>query len=183
MNYKLIKYSGRPCYVVRYIDASGAPREKSSGKESKRAAERWAAKFILDAGQPGGHVSSWAAFRARYEAEHLIVLASAASYRSALTKFEQVIKPAKLADATSASLARFRDRLIQGGAPRTTAASYCKHVRAAVGWAARQGLLPHAPTVRAGSTATMRGRPLATEEFERMLRCASQIVGRNNADR
>jgi integrase len=107
---------------------------------------------------------------------------SAASYRSALNCFERLIGPTKAEDANSENLDRFRDRMIADGMPRTSAASYCKHVRAAFGWAAKRGILLSAPTVKSGSTSRMRGRPLTVEEFERLLKAAAKVVGRSNAE-
>lgn len=181
MKYKVIKYAGRPFYVVRYVDSGGNPRERTTQSKNRRTAERWAADFIAGLGHGQSHELTWKAFRARYEAQKLAGLPSAGTYRTALSHFETRQRPVMLSDGTSAALARFRDTMIAEGIPRTTAASYVKHVRAAINWAHREGLSRQSASVNAGSTSKMRGRPLTTEEFERMLRAVPKVVGRERA--
>ncbi|MCL4190690.1 MAG: site-specific integrase, partial [Thermoguttaceae bacterium] len=55
---------------------------------------------------------------------------------------------------------------------RATVAAYCRHLKAALNWAVSVGLLHKAPAIRPpkqDSGDEMKGRPITTEEYERML--------------
>lgn len=179
MNHKVVK-RGRH-YAVRYRTEDGRERQQTTGKTSRRAAERWAADFMSGLGTgEKTHPHAWGSFRQRYERERLAGLPSAPSYRTALDHFERIIKPRQVGDGNTAGLTRFRNVLFSEGFPATSVASYVKHVRAALGWAYRENMLSQKPSVQAGSTAKMRGKPIAFEEFERMLAVVPRVVGRAN---
>ena len=59
------------------------------------------------------------------------------------------------------------------GNAETTIKSYMSHLKAALNWAHRVGLLHNVPTIdmprRAKGGKMMKGRPATTEEFERTL--------------
>lgn len=61
----------------------------------------------------------------------------------------------------------------------TTIATHLRHLRAAISWAVSMELLPKVPDFhmpkRARGLTLMRGRPITTEEFERMLAAAPKV--------
>jgi hypothetical protein len=83
-------------------------------------------------------------------------------------------------------LSKFQAGLRGTGIREASIACHLRHVRAALGWAASIGLIAQAPKVqmpkRVNGSKLMRGRPVTTEEFERMLaavRSHRPVVGRN----
>lgn len=61
----------------------------------------------------------------------------------------------------------------------TSIASYLRHIKAALNWAVSLGLIPAAPKIhmpkRGKGQNVMRGRPITTEEYERMLKVVSKV--------
>ena len=91
----------------------------------------------------------------------------------------RIINPKHLANATSPTLSRFQAELRNEGMKEVTLSSHLRCLRAALGWAHAIGLLPILPRVampkRPKGQRLMRGRPLATEEFERMLAATPKV--------
>ena len=77
-------------------------------------------------------------------------------------------------------LSDFQAKLRATGVKETTIAGHLRHLRAALGWAVSQELLPKVPKIEMpkrakGVTKTMRGRPITTEEYERMLASVAAV--------
>ncbi|HEX4147698.1 MAG TPA: site-specific integrase, partial [Pirellulales bacterium] len=106
---------------------------------------------------------------------------------------DAIINPGRLRALTAARISFFASELrrnrqdgeqVRHGLAESSIKAYLAHLKAALRWAARTGLLAAAPTfpkiTRAkdskGST-PMKGRPITTEEFERMLGKVPVIVG------
>lgn len=123
----------------------------------------------------------WADFRKRYETEKMATLACSTKGpgNTALNHFERVINPKYLANATTSTLSKYQAALRAEGMKDVTIGVNLAHLRAALSWAHSMGLLPIMPRIEKPSTIKgqrlMRGRPLATEEFERMLAMVPKV--------
>ena len=89
----------------------------------------------------------------------------------------------KLSSFNEEAISRFQAALRNGKRTEDTIAGYLAHLRAALQWAADQKLIPAAPKIRKpkrvkkqGRGSKAKGRPIATEEFERMLAKVSQAL-------
>ena len=90
-----------------------------------------------------------------------------------MNHLERLINPRNLTVLTSTILSKFQAKMRQEGMRETTIATHLRHLRAALSWAVSMELLPKVPDFhmpkRAKGRTLMRGRPITTEEFERML--------------
>lgn len=176
---RVVRYPDRRHLMMRYTDAiTGKQRARSTGTSNRREAERMAAKWEAEL-QEGRYQRpnkiSWAEFRERYELEKLSSLApnTALSSSGALNHLERVVDPQRLLALTATVLSRFQAKLRQEGMKETTIATHLRHIHAALSWAVSMGFLAKMPEIqmpkRARGLSLMRGRPITTEEFERML--------------
>jgi integrase len=148
---------------------------------------------------------SWDEFRRRYEAEVVPGLAvrTADKISSVFDRFEEEIAPQRLWDVDEKRLSAFVAKLREGrpakpkpGAEKppkqgrvgqlteSTIAGHLAHLKAALNWAKSQKLLPQVPSFprlkrakMSKGAKVMRGRPITTEEFERMLEQVAAVVG------
>jgi integrase len=150
----------------------------------RREAERKAGQLQAEL-ESGRYVKPtrllWADFRKRYEAEKMATLARGTKGpgKTALDHFERVINPKFLANATTSTLSKYHAELRAAGMKHVTIGVNLAHLRAALSWAHSMGLLPIMPRIEKPSTVKgqrlMRGRPLAAEEFERMLAVVPKV--------
>ena len=179
------KFADRPCFVMRYFDpVTGKRHARSTEATTRREAERAAAKWEAEL-QEGRYQApcniSWKEFRERYEGEKLASLAKATadSASTAMNHLERLISPKNLTVLTPTILSKFQAKLRQGGMRETTIATHLRHLRAAISWAVSMELLPKVPDFhmpkRAKGQTLMRGRPITTEEFERMLAAVPKV--------
>lgn len=162
--------------LLYFIDPdTGREVSKSSGTSNLRAADRAAAVWEAELQEKRGATGvRWKWFRERFENEHLTTLApkSRKCHFTALNHFERLIKLNLVEDITSSTVSLFQAELIREKYPLTTVAGYMSHVRVALNWGKRVGLIHEAPVVRlprTGNRTMTRGRPLTFEEFEVML--------------
>ena len=179
------KYANRTYFIMRYADpVTGKRQTRSTKATTRRDAERAAAKWEAEL-QEGRYQSpcniSWKEFRERYEGEKLASLAKATldSASTALNHLERLINPKNLMVLTPTILSKFQAKMRQEGKRETTIATHLRHLRAAMSWAVSMDLLPKVPDFqmpkRAKGLTLMRGRPITTEEFERMLAAVPKI--------
>jgi site-specific recombinase XerC len=178
--------NGKPRYQLWYTDPVTEKRrwrstDTTDRREAERAAARWEADLeSLD--EALDRRITWDAFHQRYQAEHLAGLsaASQATAGTALGHFETLVQPARLASITPAVLSRWVAQLRRRGLSDTSVRTYCKHLRAALGWAKTQRLLaevPQFPTIKTVARETMmRGRPITGEEFDRLLDAVPRLI-------
>ena len=179
------KFSDRPCFVMRYFDpVTGKRHSRSTEATTRREAERAAAKWEAELQEGRYHESSdisWAEFRDRYESEKLASLADKTAYSagSALNHLERLISPRNLTVLTPTILSKLQAKMRQEGMRETTIATHLRHLRAALSWAVSMDLLPKVPDFhmpkRAKGLTLMRGRPITTEEFERMIAAVPKV--------
>ena len=179
------KFADRPCFVMRYVDPVTGKRharstEATTRREAERAAAKWEAELQEGRYQESSNIS-WTEFRERYESEKLASLADKTAYSagSALNHLERLISPRNLTVLTSTILSKFQAKMRQEGLKETTIATHLRHLRAAMSWAVSMDLLPKVPDFhmpkRAKGLTLMRGRPITTEEFERMIAAVPKV--------
>lgn len=130
--------------------------------------------------------TGWLDFRAQYTSLHLSTLRLRArrSVESRLNIVERICKPVDLVDMTDRKRLDGLVTSLRAGdkrGPRSlhTIRGIMGALTAALTWAARQGLIDSVPAlhpVRAAKSRTMKGRPITTEEFERMLRAVPRVL-------
>jgi integrase len=172
--------------MMYYIDPVTEKRvARSTGTTDRDNANRKAAVWE-DELNSGRYFSpnkiTWEEFRTRYEEEKLASLAEGTqeAAATALNHFERLIDPAKLSAVTSAVMSRFQSKLREEKREKetirrqeTTIDGILGHLRAAFNWSVSVGMMHRLPDMhrpkRAKGRKLMRGRPITTEEFERML--------------
>lgn len=183
----VVNYPDRKCLMMRYRDPLTRKLvAKSSGTDNRREAEREAAKWEAELREGRYHAplqTTWEEFRQRYSEEHIPSLSPGGGNQAEiiLDVFQREIIPRKLSDVNAARISEFQTRLRSRGLSEHTIKSYLGTLRAALGWAHRVGMLAKVPRVempkRARGSKLMKGRPITTEEFERMLAKVSDVVG------
>lgn len=204
----VVKYPGRTNLMMRYRDPDTNKHvARSTGSKSKKEAAKQAAIWE-DELRNGRYVKPskmpWEDFRQRFTANVLDFqkVGTASLTDTTLDAFEKMVKPQTLADFTTARVAAFARELRQPYtitrgkgkkqtkriAQRTEAsvARHLRHLKVVARWAHRQGLLLKLPTFdmpkKASGASRMKGRPITTEEFERMLTATIKVVGEADAE-
>ncbi|MEQ8846138.1 site-specific integrase [Botrimarina sp.] len=182
----VVKYPGRTNLMMRYrCPVTRKQVARSTGTAKRREAEKAAAKWEAELREGRYQRDSrmgWAEFRVFYETNALAALApgTRVTYCATLNRLERFCRPDRLADVTTARVTAFVAHLRAGGCSEATVARHLRAIKAVTRWAVRQGLLSNAPQVempkRARGAKVMRGRPITTEEFERMLTAVPKVV-------
>ena len=201
---RIARPAQRP-YQIRYTDPhTGKESRYSVGSRSERDAARLKreieAKLLLGLQvKPRQRVTGpemlWSDFRESYSQLQLSTLRprGAESAESRLDIAERILNPRRLSDiANGEALHRLQSDLLAGvqgryNRPRSphTVKAYIRAVLAALNWACLQGWLPSVPRVQQVKVSRikhMKGRPITTEEFERMLDKTADVVGEQAAD-
>ena len=183
----VVEYPDRKNLMMRYKEpATGKHIARSTGTNKRREAERIAAKW--EAELRDGRYSSpskigWDEFRERYEREVLPSLADGTDrkVKGVFNKVEEILRPAKLRDLTAERLSRYQSVLRSQGRAEDTIAGHLAHLRSALQWSVRIGMLSQLPLItkprRAKGASAMKGRPLTKIEFEQMLTKVPDVVG------
>ncbi len=199
---KVVEFGDRKHYQMQYVDPVTRKKKtrstgvvKTSLKKDRTEAERVAAKWEAELRE--GRYSavgkvSWAAFRERYENEVLSGL-SVKSLRQCDVVFgivESMLGPNRVADVTANRLSWLAAELRKDerggkkgklGLSESTIKSYLAHLKSALRWAERVGIISKAPVFpvfrRAQSSEGAKGRALTGEEFERLLDATPKVVG------
>jgi len=180
----VVKFSNRSNLFLRYIDPITKKQvhksaETSSRKDAIKSAGRWEAE--LREGVVVSTRTSWAIFRKRYEDEVLTGLAAATDEKAqgVFNAVEKHLAPAQLRGITAERISYLQSKWREAGLSESTIKSNLSHLMAALRWAASVGMLATVPKVkmpkRAKGTA-MKGRPIAGEEFDRMLTAVQKVV-------
>jgi integrase len=170
--------AGRALSLVYFDPVSGRKVAKSAGTTDWREAERQAGELEREllAGRycPRSKLT-WGQFIERYTQEKLPALRPRSRDHAlqALNKLDSLYHPDRLAKVTTPLLSRFQADLRKAKLKDTTVAHYLRHVKAALRWAERQGILAKAPLIEMPKlpkgTSLARSRPVTAEEYERML--------------
>ncbi|GAG49182.1 unnamed protein product, partial [marine sediment metagenome] len=181
----VVEFADRRHYQMQWRDpVSGRKKTKSTGvertgrKKDRDAAQKVAGEFEAELREgrykPASKVT-WAEFRERYELEVLQGLADNTDLKVAtvFNSVEQILNPQLLSGITTDRLSHYQSELRQGGRAEDTIKGHLAHLLAALRWAKDVGLLNQLPEIampkRAKKAKVMKGRPITTEEFERML--------------
>ncbi|MAT15625.1 MAG: hypothetical protein CMJ46_10190 [Planctomyces sp.] len=183
---------GRKNLVLRYLDPmTGRQKTKSAGTSKRKEAERAAAKWEAELQQGTYKVPcriSWENFRERYEQEHVAALSpdTFEKISAVLNTMERILNPKQLSNVTTARVSFYQAELRRLGRSEQTIKSHCQHLKAALNWGKRMGLIHETPEFvmppRARTAKMMKGRPLTAEEFERMLNVTEKVVGKDKAE-
>jgi|GEM_PF-487483 integrase len=181
----VVKYRECKNLILRYKDpVTGKHVRKSSGTASMKDAHKEAARWEddLNSGKARGRFKvSWEDFRLRYEQEVLPGLApkTAEKVDSIFNTLERNLPQVKnglLRELNAERISALQKALRDAGRAEATIAGHLAHLRAALAWAVDQGLISELPKIkkpkrarRGGGADPMKGRPITTEEFERML--------------
>lgn len=174
---------GRPLALVYFDKTTGKKVARSADTTDRddalRAAGAWEDKL-----NSGRYVApsriTWSTFRERFQAERLAGKPESTqeAYRVALDHVERTVNPDRLVKLTPPVLSQFQADLRAAGMKDTTIARHLRHVKAALNWAERVGLLAKAPKMEmpklAGQT-MMRGRPVTGEEFDRLIAAVPKV--------
>lgn len=191
----VVEFDDRAHYQLQWRDPiTGRKRTKSTKQvdpeeigvlRTGRKREREKAKMFamqlqvqLNAGQyKEPSKLTWEEFRSRYEREVLPGLADGTTGKvlGVFRSFERICGAKKLADVTAERVSYYQSKLREDGLAEDTIAGNLAHLKAALRWAERMGMVLKAPVIERprrakGSRAkVMKGRPITREEFERML--------------
>ncbi len=190
------RFPDRPNYQLQWSDPlTGRRRTRTTdisvslGVRGRRAAERLAAELETQLQDGSGQVPSrvsWDAFRNRYEAEVLPGLSTQTGNKvgTLANHVESILNPRLLGDLDEARISYLVVGLRNKAVAESTIQSYLGHLKAMLNWAVDQRLLrtrPKFPRIRrtkkSKATSPMKGRPITTEEFERMLKATAAVVG------
>jgi integrase len=185
----LFKSKQRPNYLAQWVDPkTGRKQTKSTGIKIKREAQRFAGQLEgkLNSGEyHKKERTAWKDFREQYESE---VMAGRAKRTKMLTTtsfncIERILNPKRLNSVDSDGIAKIIRQLRDEQKSEATIKCYLSHLMASIRWAYKKKLLNEVPHVDMPKrTSKMKGRPITTEEFERMLEKVPEIVGENQAD-
>ncbi len=170
---------GRTSLYLRYTDPLTNKRiEKSAETSDRRQAEKQAGKWQKELEAGLGNDKSrltWAEFRDSYLELHGSSLSkeSQTKIEVVLNSFEAIIGAHRLASVTAQHVVKWQATLRTDGKSEHTIASYTAHLKAAMNWAREQSLISKVPTIkkpkRASTSEAMKGRPITSEEFDRLL--------------
>ena len=188
---------GRPNYMLRWRDPiTGRRRTQTTpiacgNKRNRAEAERLAAEkqAELNSGIIGSNKMRWDRFRELFEAQKASGSAAGTrdKNRTVFNRIEKELSPRYLRDLTEARLSHFAMVLRLDRLSEETIKSYLGQLKAALNWAVEQKLLARLPTfpkvqrVKKGGAKPMKGRPITTEEFERILAAVEGVVGAEHA--
>ena len=195
----VVEFGDRPHYQLQWQDpitqrlrTKTTKIRRSGPARDRKQAERLAGELEgqLRAGA-GGLPSrlSWGEFRARYEREVVPGLApkTGEKIRGVFDRAERELNPQRLRDVTEARLSYLVSVLRGAGAAENTISGHLAHLKAALTWAVDQKLIlvrPRMPKIQRAKKSNgrpMKGRPITTEEFERMLEAVPVEVGEHAA--
>ena len=184
---KVTKYSRRKFYVMYWEDPLTRKRCYESTRQTTRSkAERVAAvreAELLEGRYKPAANTTWQEFRERYEDEVLTSLAERTdkAVGTVFNKVEALVHPQKLSDLNADRLSEYQSGLRKAELSEATIRTYLAHLRSSLRWAVDMGMLREVPKVkmpkRARGSKMMKGRPITTEEFERLLSKTESVVG------
>ena len=172
------------CLTLTWTDPISGKRKTRSAKTLDwRIAERLGGELEkeLESGCTSPSRITFDEFLARYSEEKLDTLAQASkqSSLSSLRHLKRVLGVQYLGKLTPAGISQFATKLRQAGMRDTTIAHHLRHVKAALRWAGRQGLLVKVPAIempkRAKGQTLARSRAITTEEYERMAAAIPRV--------
>jgi len=189
----IFRRTGERIWQMQYRDPAKNKKHRRSTKatnrrDAERAAAKWEADVIAGRGKGRFGRMAWSDFRTKYEDEVVSSFAEKTDEKisAVFNVLEGIINPARLCDLNEANLSKYQAELRVKGRAESTIKSHLGQIKAALSWAVDQKLLPSVPNVklprRAKGQKVMKGRPITTEEFERMLSKVKDTVGKGFAE-
>ena len=174
----------RALAMVYFNPVTGKKIARSTGTRDEREAFARAAVWQdeLNTGRyvPASRLT-WADFRKRVDAEKLAAMpeSTQVAYRVALDHLQRLADPDRVTKLTPQVLSRFQAEARKQGMKATTLARHLRHIKAALRWGERQGLLAKAPAIEMPKLpkgqSLAKHRPVTTEEFERLLLATPRV--------
>lgn len=172
---------GRKYLYLRYVDpVDGRIHEKSAKTANKAAALKAAGQWKAElerGGVAGSELVRWEQFREDFRNNYLAHYSEsyAVNFEGSLNVIEELMKPDTITRIGEKWLTRLLSLAKARKVSAATVRKYFQHLQTALKWAVSQGMLRAVPnfpkqtrqTQRGGKL--MKGRPITTEEFERML--------------
>jgi integrase len=181
----LIRDKGRSALQLYYVDPSTRLEvSRSAGTQDRKEAERAAARWEDELRQfRGADDCGWEYFCERFEDEHLASMdrRTRAGYTEALEHFARLIPVSSVAEVTTAQVSQFKGYLVAEARPLTTVAKILTHLRVALNFASRIGMLakaPHFDMPKIVSRSFMRGRAITDAEYRLLLEHAPAAFGK-----
>ena len=177
---------GRKYLYMRYRDpVTGKTVARSTQctrrRDAERAAAKWEAELREGRYKPPSKIT-WVEFRHRYEDEVLPSLADRTGDKisGVFNAVEKHCNPERLTQLTAERISHLQAELRKAGRSDATIKGILAHLQAALRWAKDHGLLNEVPKIakpkRAARGDVMKGRPITTEEFERMLEAVPRVT-------
>ena len=155
---------------------TGQRQYRMTRAETRKAAELEANQWLSELGSSidTGHFLSWEQFRDRFMLEKLASLSRRGklAYQTALNQFEKHTDYKAPGELTASDISRVTTVWRAAGIADTTVAQYLRHVKAALRWAQRLGLInqvPHIEMPRIIRSRLAKGRPITAVEYKRIL--------------
>lgn len=188
LSYTVFKPGGRPDFVVQWIDPrSGRKKTRTTKQPRKREAERVAARILAEV-ELGlfekYSPTNWREFRELYELKALAGKRRSTidNIRSSLRRIEQLIRPATVDGITKADVSKFGAQLRADGLSAFSVRRHLSNLRTLLNFAEAEEIIDRAPKVKMpGDLVKGKGRPITSEEFERMLASVPAVVGSDRA--
>ncbi len=102
-----------------------------------------------------------------------------AAYRVALDHLEGIVNPDRMVKLTPQVMSRFQVKARKEGMKATTLARHLRHIKAALRWGERQGLIHKAPAIEMPKLpkgqSLAKHRPVTSEEFDRILAAVPKV--------
>lgn len=205
INVIVVRYNDRSNLLMRYTDpGTGRRITRSTGTTKHPLAVKVAAKWEAELREGRYQRTSrmaWLDFRDQFEdaTAPRQRASTRRGYSETLNAFENCCNPKTVGDLTTIRVNAFIAHLrepkerhnrkgeVVGVFTRSeaTIARHLRHLKATARWANRMGLLPRLPVFdmpTRSKSAKMKGRPITTEEFERMLAATEKVVGDDAAE-
>ncbi|MEM8864311.1 MAG: tyrosine-type recombinase/integrase [Planctomycetota bacterium] len=161
---------------------TGRQKRKSSGERRRRDAEERAREFEREL-NAGLNPRSWQSFRAKYLEEYIpsLAISTRKEWRSIEGRFRREMDPELVSDVDTSMLSTYAQRLRDSGLAEDTIAKHLRTIHAMLVEARRWKVIVATPEItmpqRAKGAKRMKGRPIRAEDFERMLKATSEVVG------
>lgn len=186
---RVFRRSGREFFEAQWTDpVSGKKKTRSTGKATKKEALRVAARIeseIEDGTFEAFSRIGWESFCDRYKNEVLSARAHKTKLKTVGTflKVETYLRPKFVSAIDSEAVSKLQAALRNEGLTEATIKSHLSALRASLRWAQSVGIISQAPTFKMPVRVnTMKGRPITTEEFDRIRDSVEAEVGADLAE-
>jgi len=188
----IFRPAASPYFKAKWFDPeTGLRKVKSTKTKLRREAERFAARLEKELREGTFYEPSktrWKEFRSRYETEAVPGFAekTAVKIKTVFNTIESTINPTLLSQVKTNALSKLVKHLREKKRSEATIESYLRYTQAILNWAHDRQLIAVVPKMpklkRVKNAKMMKGRPITTEEFERMLKKVEVVVTNKRKD-